>query len=139
MAFVFCSHCLNIEYEMLQVKLEQGIEMLNIFKNYETDMSILDDFDFYEGRQNAMQEQKARQASLMAVGVMAENERRNAVTLPTDFIKQMSKSFAQVVRLDESGKEGIVTDRTSSGSDGPLGARLKLEDAITAASSAQTS
>ncbi|KAL9341306.1 hypothetical protein Peur_030082 [Populus x canadensis] len=123
-----------------EVKLEQGIEMLNIFKNYETDMSIIDDFDFYEDRQKAMQERKARQqASLMAVGVVGESEHRNAVTLPTDIIKQMTKSFAQVVCLDESSKEGTVTDRVSSGSDGSAGARVKLEDGITTVSPSQTS
>ena len=42
--------------------------MLNIFKNFETNMPILDDFDYYEERQKAMQERKARQqAGLMAV------------------------------------------------------------------------
>ncbi|XVF23275.1 hypothetical protein REPUB_Repub13aG0022300 [Reevesia pubescens] len=124
-----------------EVKLEQGIEMLNIFKSYETDMSILDDFDFYEDRQKAMQERKARQqASLMSVGVVGESEHRNTVTLSNDFIKQMSKSFAQVVCLDDGNKEGTAIERTSSASDGSKGARVKLEDAITAAvSSAQAS
>ncbi|XP_022714645.1 uncharacterized protein LOC111274341 isoform X2 [Durio zibethinus] len=124
-----------------EVKLEQGIEMLNIFKSYETDISILDDFDFYEDRQKAMQERKARQqASLMSVGVVGENEHRNTVTLSNDFIKQMSKSFAQVVCLDDGNKEGTAIERTSSASDGSKGARVKLEDAIVAAvSSAQAS
>ncbi|KAI5563582.1 hypothetical protein BDE02_14G001000 [Populus trichocarpa] len=123
-----------------EVKLEQGVEMLNIFKNYETDTSILDDFDFYEDRQKAMQDRKARQqASLLAVGVVGESEHRNAVTLPTDIIKQMSKSFAQVICLDESSKEGIVTDRASSGTDGSVGTRVKLEDGITTVSPSQTS
>ncbi|KAK8500284.1 hypothetical protein V6N12_068774 [Hibiscus sabdariffa] len=85
-----------------EVKLEQGIEMLSIFKSYETDTSILDDFDFYEERQKAMQERKARQqATLMSVGVVGETEHRNTVALSNDFIKQMSKSFAQVVCLDD--------------------------------------
>ncbi|KAJ6676002.1 EVOLUTIONARILY CONSERVED C-TERMINAL REGION 5 [Salix viminalis] len=122
-----------------EVKLKHGVEMLNIFKNYESDMSIVDDFDFYEDRQKAMQDRKARQqASLMAVGVGGESEHRNAVTLPTDIIKQISKSFAQVIRLDESSKEGIVTDRASSGCDGSVGTRVKLEDGITTVSPSQT-
>ncbi|KAJ6399851.1 hypothetical protein OIU84_015501 [Salix udensis] len=122
-----------------EVKLKHGVEMLNIFKNYESDMSIVDDFDFYEDRQKAMQDRKARQqASLMAVGVGGESEHRNAVTLPTDIIKQISKSFAQVFRLDESSKEGIVTDRASSGCDGSVGTRVKLEDGITTVSPSQT-
>ena len=42
--------------------------MLNIFKNFETNMPILDDFDYYEERQRAMQDRKARQqGGLMAV------------------------------------------------------------------------
>ncbi|GKV37853.1 hypothetical protein SLEP1_g45826 [Rubroshorea leprosula] len=43
-----------------EVRFPQGIEMLNIFKNYESKTSILDDFYFYEGRQKEMQEKKAR-------------------------------------------------------------------------------
>ena len=85
--------------------------MLNIFKNYGTDMSIPDDFDYYEERQKAMQERKARQqAGLMAVGVVGDNEHINVVALSGDFIKQMSKSFTQVVRMDEGSKEFPLTE-----------------------------
>ncbi|KAM0956389.1 hypothetical protein COP2_025278 [Malus domestica] len=124
-----------------EVKLEQGIELLNIFKNYETEMSILDDFEFYEDRQKAMQERKARQqASLIAVGVVGENEHKSTVQIPSDFIKHMSKSFAQVVRLDEGSKEPTtLSERASPASDGSIGARVKLEDAMPApVPSAQT-
>lgn len=38
-----------------EVNFPQGIEMLNIFKNYSAMTSIMDDFEFYEGRQKAMQ------------------------------------------------------------------------------------
>ncbi|GLU21902.1 hypothetical protein SLE2022_380140 [Rubroshorea leprosula] len=118
-----------------EVKLDQGIEMLKIFKNYEADMSILDDFDFYEGRQKVMEERKARQqVGLMSVGIVGENEHRNNnVTLPNDFIKHMSKSFSQVVRLDDGGKQGTLVERSSSASDGSKGGRVRLEDAITTA------
>ncbi|XP_061986503.1 YTH domain-containing protein ECT1-like isoform X1 [Populus nigra] len=43
-----------------EVKFPQGIEILNIFKNYVTKTSILDDFDFYESRQKVMQEKRPR-------------------------------------------------------------------------------
>ncbi|KAG9448087.1 hypothetical protein H6P81_014215 [Aristolochia fimbriata] len=43
-----------------EVKFPQGIEMLNIFKNYSAKTSILDDFGFYESRQKAMQDKKIR-------------------------------------------------------------------------------
>ncbi|XP_027190426.1 YTH domain-containing protein ECT4 isoform X2 [Cicer arietinum] len=44
-----------------EVHFPQGIEMLNIFKNYISRTSILDDFEFYESRQKVMQEKKIRQ------------------------------------------------------------------------------
>lgn len=81
-------------------------------------MSILDDFGFYEDRQKAMQERKARQqTSLMAVGVVGENDHRTAAAYSSDLIKQMSKSFAQVVRLEEGHKESNGTDRVTSAPD----------------------
>ncbi|XP_019448459.1 PREDICTED: uncharacterized protein LOC109351410 isoform X2 [Lupinus angustifolius] len=118
-----------------EVKLQQGIEILTIFKNYETEVSILDDFDFYEDRQKAMQERKARQqgggGSIMGgVGVVGESEHRNS---SANIIKQMSKSFAQVVRLDETNSEVTVAADRGGGS-------LASDDAISvAASSTQTS
>ncbi|CAK9146140.1 unnamed protein product [Ilex paraguariensis] len=115
-----------------EVKLEQGMEMLNIFKNSESDMSILDDFDFYEDRQKAMQERKARQqGSLVDGGVVGGNESRNVVTLSNDFMKQMSKSFAQVVRIEGSGKEASPTDRAGSVTDVSTGTGVRNEDATT--------
>jgi len=45
----------------LQVRFEQGIEMLSIFKGFPSKTSILDDFQFYENRQQALQEKRARQ------------------------------------------------------------------------------
>ncbi|PKA50920.1 Cleavage and polyadenylation specificity factor CPSF30 [Apostasia shenzhenica] len=47
-----------------EVKLEQGLQMLKIFKEYSNKTSILDDFSFYEGRQKAMQEKRAKQQQL---------------------------------------------------------------------------
>lgn len=44
-----------------QVKLEQGLEMLKIFKDHVSKTCILDDFLFYENRQKLMQEKKAKQ------------------------------------------------------------------------------
>ncbi|KAG4947673.1 hypothetical protein AAZX31_15G247600 [Glycine max] len=45
-----------------EVSFPQGVEMLNIFKNYVARTSILDDFEFYESRQKVMQEKKTRQS-----------------------------------------------------------------------------
>lgn len=87
------------------MKLEQGIEMLKIFKNYDAETSILDDFGFYEEREKIIQERKARRQPNLPSAGGGENEHKPAsAALQTEFIKNMSKSFAQVVRLDEGSK-----------------------------------
>lgn len=114
--------------------------MLAIFKSYETDMSILDDFDFYEDRQKALQERKARQqTTLVAVGVVGESEHRSSANFNGDFIKQMPKSFAQVVRLDEGSNEVTVAGRANLISEGSIGTVVKPEDGISVVASSQTS
>ena len=45
-----------------QVRFPQGLEILNIFKNYASKTSILDDFGFYESREKVMQEKRTRQS-----------------------------------------------------------------------------
>ncbi|KAL6576671.1 hypothetical protein OROMI_010947 [Orobanche minor] len=43
-----------------EVKLEQGLEVLKIFKDHTSKQCILDDFDFYEDRQKRIQDKKAK-------------------------------------------------------------------------------
>ncbi|CAN6439840.1 unnamed protein product [Victoria cruziana] len=43
-----------------EVKLEQGLEILKIFKDHASKTCILDDFGFYENRQRQMQESRAK-------------------------------------------------------------------------------
>ncbi|XP_024018814.1 YTH domain-containing family protein 1 isoform X2 [Morus notabilis] len=45
-----------------EVKFDQGIKMMSIFKNYISSTCLLDDFDFYENRQKIMQEKRIRQS-----------------------------------------------------------------------------
>lgn len=47
-----------------EVKLEQGLQMLKLFKEHVSKTSILDDFGFYETRQKVMQEKRAKQQQL---------------------------------------------------------------------------
>ncbi|XP_039007030.1 YTH domain-containing protein ECT3-like isoform X2 [Hibiscus syriacus] len=89
-----------------EVEFEQGIETINIFKNYEGRSSILDDFYFYEERQKAMQERKARQLTTLVVSGDLVRDAPNLVSLPNDFVKKMSKSFAEVLLLNENEKAG---------------------------------
>lgn len=58
-----------------EVAFEQGVEVLTIFKNYICKMSILDDFQFYEARQKAIQERKTKQQeSYMSGSELLQNK-----------------------------------------------------------------
>ncbi|GAV91689.1 YTH domain-containing protein [Cephalotus follicularis] len=92
-----------------EVELGQGIQILNIFKNYIIFSSILDDFYFYEERQQAMKERKAKQQeSQVATPADVLSEQPNPISLSSDVIKKISKSFAQAVLLNESGKTSLL-------------------------------
>lgn len=101
-----------------EVKLEQGLEMLSIFKKHESDMSILDDFDFYEGRQKAMQESKARQqqygGSSVPDPLVINNKAQNPGPISADAINQVSKKFDGVIRLDEGKTAGLQMEKNMS-------------------------
>ncbi|CAK7336167.1 unnamed protein product [Dovyalis caffra] len=84
------------------VELELGVEMLGIFKNYESHSSILDDFHFYEERQKVMQVRKSRpQISMASTPVVGVGEQK-PIPYSNDLIKKMSKSFAEAVLLKEN-------------------------------------
>eukprot|EP00258_Populus_trichocarpa_P030328 XP_024446347.1 uncharacterized protein LOC18107886 isoform X2 [Populus trichocarpa] len=80
-----------------EVKLEQGIEMLKIFKDYDAPTSIIDDFGFYDQCERALKERKAIQQPSLKVdgpGLLAD-----------DTINQISDSFVQSLQLDDVNKE----------------------------------
>lgn len=104
-----------------EVEFEQGIEMINIFKNYESHSSILDDFYFYEERQKAMQERKARQLTSLVASDDLVCEASNLVSLPNDIVKKMSKSFAEVLLLNENEQAGGGTGKVLSAACGGHG------------------
>ncbi|XP_050204729.1 YTH domain-containing protein ECT2-like [Mercurialis annua] len=83
-----------------EVELEHGIEMLKIFKNYESHSSILDDFHFYEERQKVMQARKSRQqASPVPTSVTGDSDQYPA-SISSDYVKKLTKSFAQAVSFN---------------------------------------
>lgn len=90
-----------------EVKLEEGIDMLKIFKEYEARTSILDDFDFYDERERAIKEKKARQQACSAVDIPD--------SLADDAVNQISDSLAQALKLEvNSNKEVEATERSGS-------------------------
>ncbi|XP_011019942.1 PREDICTED: uncharacterized protein LOC105122510 isoform X1 [Populus euphratica] len=89
-----------------EVKLEQGIEMLKIFKDHDAPTSILDDFDFYDQCERALKERKAKQQPSLKVG--------GAGLLADDTINQMSDFLAQSLKLDDVNKEPAASEEVGS-------------------------
>ncbi|XP_051132075.1 YTH domain-containing protein ECT4-like [Andrographis paniculata] len=79
-----------------EVKLEQGVEMLKIFKNHDADTSLLDDFNFYDEREKALVERKAKHRT---------SSTGNTTTgLAKDSINQLSNNLADTLHLDGGKK-----------------------------------
>ncbi|PIN02884.1 putative high-glucose-regulated protein [Handroanthus impetiginosus] len=76
-----------------EVKLEQGIEMLKIFKNHDADTSLLDDFNFYDEREKTLVERKAKHR--------ASSTGNTTATLTTESINQLSDSLTDTLRLND--------------------------------------
>ncbi|XP_021604604.1 YTH domain-containing protein ECT1 isoform X3 [Manihot esculenta] len=80
-----------------EVKLEQGIEMLKIFKEHVMHTSILDDFGFYDQRERALKERRARQVANSTTDTLS--------LLADETVSQISNSFAQNLHLEDGRKE----------------------------------
>lgn len=100
------------------MNLEQGTEMLKIFKDYDVHTSLLDDFDFYNEREKSSKERRARQQTSM---------RRDAANpLADDPINLISDGFNQALQLDESGKEAPASERAAISRTDPVTASSAL-------------
>lgn len=97
-----------------QVKLEQGVEMLRIFKEHDARTSILDDFDFYDERERSLKERRAKQQVSLTKGAPD--------LLVNDSMNQISDRLAQSLQLQDSVEEtpasniGAVSRTDVSGS-----------------------
>ncbi|XP_062196039.1 YTH domain-containing protein ECT4-like isoform X2 [Phragmites australis] len=98
-----------------EVKLEQGLEMLKILKNYDDDVSILDDFDFYEEREKALLENKARLHQQQPASSSTVVEPKKPLTVPAHLVGHSTKRFAQVMRLGEAKTVSPLAEKVSGG------------------------
>ncbi|KAK4853876.1 hypothetical protein QYF36_015875 [Acer negundo] len=86
-----------------EVKLEQGIEMLKIFKDHDAHTSLLDDFDFYNERERSSKERKTRQQTSMTKDATD--------SLADDSMSSVSDNFTRALQLEENVKETAASDR----------------------------
>lgn len=88
-----------------QVKLEEGIEILKIFKDYNAQTSILDDFDFYDEQERTFTERKARQACSTA---------DIPDSVADESVKEISDILGQALKLEVSSNEVLATEQGGS-------------------------
>ncbi|XP_042387483.1 YTH domain-containing protein ECT4-like [Zingiber officinale] len=92
-----------------EVKLEQGFQLLKLFKEHVSVTSILDDFTFYENRQKVMQEKRPKQQQLQKKLVdgkpviFDEKEKDNANGKPV-----LSKSLELVSILKKESAQNAL-------------------------------
>ncbi|KAL8245574.1 hypothetical protein R6Q59_011832 [Mikania micrantha] len=85
-----------------EVKLEQGLEVIKIFKEEPFKQCILDDFDFYEDRQRRIQEKKAKQQHF---------QKQLCEEKPKEGIKVEAVPPKSSEVLQETLKEGIPAEK----------------------------
>lgn len=109
-----------------EVQLEQGLQMLAIFKNHEAETTILEDFDFYEQREKAMLDDKQQQKLQCSdAGMLAQTSSR------VDLVAHISDAFAQAVKLEETkGKGNKPSIEDAETAEGAAAAPVKTEEAM---------
>jgi len=109
-----------------EVKLEQGLQVLKIFKDHTSKQCILDDFDFYEDRQKKIQEKKARQQQFQKQaqvweGKPTEEKKRESTNgdvttqksseLKSDSVDQNNGDSKTAETISTTVKSGVVVDK----------------------------
>ncbi|TVT98959.1 hypothetical protein EJB05_55711, partial [Eragrostis curvula] len=96
-----------------EVKLQQGLQILAIFKNHEADTTILEDFDFYEQREKAMLDNRMHK-KLQCLDAKAQ--KKAEASAPVDLVTHVSATFSQDVLLQEAkgNENGLKVDDTVS-------------------------
>ncbi|GAB2276911.1 hypothetical protein Dimus_011621 [Dionaea muscipula] len=105
-----------------EVKLEQGLQMLKIFKDHVSKTCILEDFVFYEGRQKTIQEKKSKQLFQKQVW-----EGKNAGEKIKDGVNgDIPESTKETPRPIQSNGDGKLSDTGVIAKDGELPRSPKL-------------
>jgi len=111
----------------LQVKLEQGLKMLAIFKNHEAETSILEDFNFYEQREKAMLDDRQQQKQQCS----KTGKQVQQASAPVNIVTGISDAFAEAVQLEETNdKEEKPRIEDAAAADNVPAAPVKIEEAM---------
>lgn len=97
-----------------EVKLEQGLQMLKLFKEHTSKTSILDDFGFYEVRQKTIQEKKAKQQQYRKQVLERKSSGEKSKDAGADLLQDSSKatpnSTKEVIPPVQSNGEAKISD-----------------------------
>jgi hypothetical protein len=104
-----------------EVKLEQGLQMLTIFKNHEAETSILEDFDFYEQREKALQENRRQQQPV-------STEPHKSTDTNAGLVDRISNAFAQSVQLKDTETNGNKTTAEGASAQNGSASTAKMEE-----------
>ncbi|GAB4843720.1 hypothetical protein Ancab_013685 [Ancistrocladus abbreviatus] len=111
-----------------EVKLDQGIQVLKIFKLHSNRTSILDDFRFYEARERALQEKKARRQQFQKQGKDSANVGDQKSQKSRDVqVALVEKPAAAPGSNQESKPENGQIARVAA-ADGAIGAQAAVTD-----------
>eukprot|EP00250_Pteridium_aquilinum_P009709 c18876_g1_i1 orf=465-2516(+) len=100
-----------------EVLSSQGLEMLNIFKNYSLKTSILDDFQFYETRQKFMQDNRARKQTHLQHQPIIHRVNRELDQRPAQDVASVSTSqdMAGMSRSAEGADQNKASMKSTDG------------------------
>ncbi|RLM74183.1 uncharacterized protein C2845_PM15G21470 [Panicum miliaceum] len=109
------------------VKLEQGVQMLAIFKNHGAKTTILEDFDFYEQQEKAMLDNRQQ---LKVQCADAKAQKLVEASVAVGIVTQISGTFAQAVQLEETkDKEISLKIENTASAEKASAAPVKTEEA----------
>uniref|UniRef100_J3MIW2 YTH domain-containing family protein n=2 Tax=Oryza brachyantha TaxID=4533 RepID=J3MIW2_ORYBR len=100
-----------------EVKLEQGLQVLKIFKEHICKTSLLDDFAFYDNREKMMQERKAKHQQLTKVvdeKLLNAVGTENALLTVKSKLQETTEVEIAVLNKEPHGKAGQVDGKENS-------------------------
>lgn len=104
-----------------EVKLEQGRQMLTIFKSHEAETTILEDFDFYEQREKALQENRRQQQPA------STDPQKLVDTKAQGPVADISDAFAKAVQLKDTENSGTTPKADGTSAENGSAATAKVE------------